>query len=147
VIALTIHPVAHSQAEQSGATHKLVTATISQPVRQPKVEEAVVVTPVAPAPQPVPNLDDHEQLMSLAGISQNDWPAVDYIVSHESSWNPDATEPTTGAHGLPQALPYSKTGCGWDDAVCQLAWANTYAYERYGGWWPAQAYWASHGNW
>jgi hypothetical protein len=141
-----LHPAAHLNTERIvQTTHKVA---ISQPVQKPKVEEAVVVTPVAPAPQPVQvNLDDHQQLMQLAGISSNDWPAVDYIVSHESSWNPDATEPTTGAHGLPQALPYGKTGCGWYDAVCQLAWADTYAKERYGGWWNAYSYWAYHHNW
>lgn len=116
---------------------------------------AVAATPVvtpAPTPSPAPSpppvdLSDHDGLMSLAGISQSDWPAVDYIVSHESSWNPDATEPTSGAHGLVQALPYSKTECGWDDAVCQLEWGQQYATERYGGWWAAQAYWAAHRNW
>lgn len=118
-------------------------------------QEQVIITPqteqkaelVAITPQPTVNLDDHEQLMSLAGISQSDWPAADYIVSHESSWNPLATEPNSGAHGLPQALPYSKTGCGWEDAVCQLQWANNYAIARYGGWWAAYSYWVNHRNW
>lgn len=85
--------------------------------------------------------------MAAAGIDPSDYGAVDYIVSHESSWNQDATEPTTGAHGLVQALPFSKTGCGWEDAVCTLAWGQQYAIARYGGWWNAQAYWAVHRNW
>lgn len=85
--------------------------------------------------------------MDEAGIPAADFGAADYIVSHESGWNADATEPNSGAHGLPQALPYSKTGCGWDDAVCQLQWANNYAAARYGGWWQAQAYWSAHHNW
>lgn len=85
--------------------------------------------------------------MAAAGIPVSDYAAVDYIVSHESGWDADATEPTTGAHGLPQALPYSKTGCGWDDAVCQLEWANSYAVARYGGWWAAYNYWVIHRNW
>lgn len=105
---------------------------------------------VKPVPKPTPKItypSTHVQLMAAAGIKTEDYGAVDYIVSHESDWNPDATEPTTLAHGLPQALPYSKTGCGWSDAVCQLRWANSYAVARYGGWWPAQAYWAVHRNW
>jgi hypothetical protein len=85
--------------------------------------------------------------MVAAGILPVDFGAVDYIITHESGWDPNATEPTTGAHGLPQALPYSKTGCGWSDALCQLHWANIYAVARYGGWWKAQAYWAIHRNW
>jgi hypothetical protein len=122
------------------------------PDTPPVVQTAVAVQaptpPVAPTPPaPTVDLSDHDALMARAGISQTDWPAVDYIVSHESSWNPDATEPTTGAHGLVQALPYSKTGCGWDDAVCQLAWGQSYAAARYGGWWAAMNYWEVHRNW
>jgi hypothetical protein len=121
----------------------------------PAIAVQAPVTPPPPAPAPVVQPEPvqvqqpstHESLMAAAGISPSDYAAVDYIVSHESSWNPNATEPTTGAHGLPQALPYSKTGCGWVDAVCQLSWANQYAISRYGGWWSAQAYWASHRNW
>lgn len=110
----------------------------------------VPIEPAAPAeplPEPQTMTLSHEELMTQAGISQNNWPAVDYIIQHESGWNPEATEPNSGAHGLPQALPYSKTGCGWSDSLCQLQWANDYAVARYGGWWEAQAYWENHRNW
>lgn len=109
-------------------------------VVQPFVQQAVI-------PQPTMTTLSHEELMTQAGISQNNWPAVDYIIQHESGWNPEATEPNSGAHGLPQALPYSKTGCGWSDSICQLHWANDYAVARYGGWGEAQAYWENHRNW
>ena len=110
----------------------------------PKPEKAVTVA--TPAPQPVSDMT-HAELMAAAGIQPEDYGAADYIITHESNWNPEATEPTTGAHGLPQALPYSKTGCGWSDELCQLRWANSYAVARYGGWWQAQAYWSTHWNW
>lgn len=82
-----------------------------------------------------------------AGIPSSDWGYVDYIISHESGWNPNATNVSSGAHGLPQALPYSKTGCGWTDAVCQLQWADRYANGRYGSWAQAYNYWLSHRYW
>lgn len=94
-----------------------------------------------------PALTAHEELMQTAGIAPSDWGYADYIISHESSWNDDATEPTTGAHGLPQALPYSKTNCGWTDAICQLTWANIYAQERYNGWDNAYYHWLAHHDW
>lgn len=109
---------------------------------------AVVVAPVVAAPvaaQPV--YTGNDLLMHEAGIPDADFGAADYIISHESGWNPDATEPTSGAHGLPQALPYSKTGCAWTDEMCQLSWANTYANARYGGWWYAYDYWVANHNW
>lgn len=126
-----------------------ITPIVPVPAVKPQAAPVTTqpVTPAATTVAPTVDLSNHDQLMSLAGISQSDWPAVDYIVSHESGWDPDATEPTTGAHGLPQALPYSKTGCGWDDAVCQLEWANQYALSRYGGWWSAYDYWITNNNW
>jgi hypothetical protein len=89
----------------------------------------------------------HADLMTAAGIAQSDWGYVNYIVTNESGWNPDATNASSGAHGLPQALPYSKTGCGWSDAVCQLKWANMYATQRYGSWYNAYIYWQNNHNW
>lgn len=134
--ALTKTAVQNVKADKP-TTHIVTSAKTVQP--QP--EQAVEI------PQPVTQPATHMELMAAAGISPEDYGAADYIISHESSWNPEATEPTSGAHGLPQALPYSKTGCGWSDSVCQLRWANSYAEARYGGWWPAQAYWSVHRNW
>jgi hypothetical protein len=123
---------------------------------QPPVEEVVKVEPApapqaenpAPTPEPVaPVLEGKDAWLNASVIASSDYGYVDYIVSHESGWNPNATEPTYGAHGLPQALPYSKTGCGWTDAVCQLNWANSYAVARYGSWASAYSYWTVHHNW
>lgn len=90
---------------------------------------------------------DKTAWLIAAGIPESDWGYVDYIISHESGWRPDATNASSGAHGLPQALPYSKTGCGWVDAVCQLQWADRYARGRYGGWAQAYNYWILHKFW
>jgi hypothetical protein len=136
------------------------TKAVSVEKNEPTVKEAVkVVAPAPPAPVPqaenppaapvavVTVLQGKDAWLSASNISASNYGYVDYIVSHESSWNPDATEPNSGAHGLPQALPYSKTGCGWSDAVCQLNWANAYAVSRYGSWASAYSYWAANHNW
>ena len=83
----------------------------------------------------------------LSGIADSDFGYVDYIISHESGWNPYARNASSGAGGLPQALPYSKTGCAWGDAVCQLKWANSYAVGRYGSWAKAYNFWVSNRYW
>lgn len=130
--------------------------TIKTAQTQPEKKKALVTdagikrkkklaTSIKPKPSVKPVT--HVELMAAAGIPSKDYGAADYIITHESNWNPEATEPTSGAHGLPQALPYSKTGCGWSDPLCQLRWANKYAVARYGGWWQAQAYWSIHRNW
>lgn len=78
--------------------------------------------------------------MQLAGIDQNDWAAVDWTVSVESSWNPYAVEPTTGACNLGQELPCGKSGCALTDEVCELRWMNSYVMARYGSWWNEVAF-------
>src|SRR5205085_2363234 len=45
--------------------------------------------------------------MALAGIAPGDYNYVDYIVSHESGWRPNATN-SSGSWGLCQATPGSK---------------------------------------
>ena len=107
----------------------------------------VSASPVPVAATPAPTYSSHSDMMAAAGIAAGDYGAVEYIVSHESGWNPDATNASSGAHGLPQALPYSKTGCGWSDAVCQLQWADGYAKGRYGSWQAAYQFWSVHHYW
>lgn len=88
--------------------------------------------------------------MALAGIAPGDYNYVDYIVSHESGWNPSAHN-ASGAYGLCQALPGSKmasAGSDWaSNPVTQLKWCNGYAKGRYGSWAAAYSHWVSHHNW
>ena len=89
-----------------------------------------------------------EEWMSAAGIAESDWGYVDYIVSRESSWNPNATNPGSGACGLVQALPCSKVGgAGGYDPVANLQWGNGYAVGRYGSWANAYAFWVNNHWW
>lgn len=88
--------------------------------------------------------------MALAGIAPGDYNYVDYIVSHESGWNPGASNPS-GAYGLCQALPGSKmatAGADWaSNPVTQLRWCNGYAVGRYGSWGGAYSHWVAYHNW
>ncbi len=88
--------------------------------------------------------------MALAGIAPGDYNYVDYIVSHESRWNPTARN-ASGAYGLCQALPGSKmasAGSDWSsNPVTQLKWCDGYARGRYGSWAGAYNHWLSSHNW
>jgi len=148
----TVHQQSHnSQEVRMGIVDKkeptVTKADVEQQAQAVNPEPAPQAENPAPTPEPVPVLQGKDAWLSASNISSSDYGYVDYIVSHESTWNPDATEPNTGAHGLPQALPYSKTGCGWSDAVCQLNWANSYALARYGSWAAAYNYWVNNHNW
>lgn len=85
--------------------------------------------------------------MAAAGISDADMGYVDYIVSRESGWNPNATNRSSGACGLVQALPCSKVPGNGYDPVDNLRWATGYATGRYGSWARAYAFWTSNHWW
>jgi uncharacterized protein YabE (DUF348 family) len=88
--------------------------------------------------------------MALAGIAPGDYNYADYIISHESGWNPNASNPS-GAYGLCQALPGSKmstAGSDWaTNPITQLKWCNGYALRSYGSWAGAYNHWVAYRNW
>lgn len=85
--------------------------------------------------------------MTAAGIAEGDWAYVDYIVSRESGWNPNATNSSSGACGLVQAYPCSKVPGNGYNPVDNLSWGNGYAVGRYGSWSAAYAFWSSNHWW
>lgn len=94
----------------------------------------------------------HTDWMAAAGISTQEYAAVDYILSHESGWNHTVwNSGGSGAYGLCQALPASKmssAGPDWEtNPITQLKWCNGYAKARYGGWWGAYNFWVANKWW
>ncbi|MFE0642285.1 transglycosylase SLT domain-containing protein [Streptomyces sp. NPDC058877] len=71
------------------------------------------------------------------------------IVEHESHWNHTATNSSSGAYGLVQALPASKmasAGADWKtNPATQIKWGLTYMNERYGSPNAAWAFWQANG--
>lgn len=83
-----------------------------------------------------------DEWLSASNIPQEYWGYVDAIVSKESGWNPNATNRSSGACGLAQALPCSKVGGkGGYDPVTALNWMNSYVNGRYRGWKGAWDFW------
>lgn len=72
------------------------------------------------------------------------------IIERESSWNIFATNPSSGAYGLGQALPGYKMasmGSAWrNSALIQIKWALSYMNGRYGSPCAAWTFWQAH-NW
>lgn len=94
---------------------------------------------------------DKTAVMAAAGISESDYAYVNYIVSRESGWRYLASNASSGAYGLCQALPGTKmasAGSDWQtNPVTQLRWCTGYATGRYGGWSGAYSFWLSHSWW
>lgn len=88
-----------------------------------------------------------QEWMAAAGIAAGDYGYVDYIVSHESGWNPAATNSGSGACGLVQALPCSKVPGNGYNPIDNLRWGNDYAVGRYGSWANAYTFWTNNSWW
>lgn len=79
-----------------------------------------------------------------AGVSEEDLEAALELIYHESGCRVDATNASSGAYGIPQALPGTKMASAGDDwqtnPVTQIRWMNQYV-NRYGGWQGAREFW------
>jgi len=76
------------------------------------------------------------QLMANTyGWGDAQFQCFDNIIMHESKWSITATNPTSGAYGIPQALPGSKmatAGADWKtNPATQITWALGYVKARY----------------
>jgi len=93
----------------------------------------------------------HEDWMAAVGISPSDYGYVNFIITHESHWNPLARNRSSGATGVCQALPGKKmasAGADWEtNPITQLRWCNGYAIGRYGSWRKAYEFWTIHKWW
>ncbi|MFE9770512.1 transglycosylase SLT domain-containing protein [Streptomyces sp. NPDC005931] len=71
------------------------------------------------------------------------------IVQHESNWDVNATNASSGAYGLVQALPASKmasAGADWrTNPATQIEWGLDYMKDRYGSPCGAWNFWQSNG--
>ncbi|MFL6139475.1 MAG: lytic transglycosylase domain-containing protein [Frankiaceae bacterium] len=70
------------------------------------------------------------------GWSETQWRCLDLLWTRESNWQVHETNASSGAYGIPQALPAGKmasAGPDWhDDAATQIRWGLGYIDDRYG---------------
>lgn len=88
------------------------------------------------------------RLMLEYGFGEDQWVYLDKLWSHESGWvECKANYAGSGAYGIPQALPGSKMGPGWqDDPEVQIRWGLGYIRGRYTNPLGAYNHWQSK-NW
>jgi len=83
------------------------------------------------------------QTLAAATWGPGQFPYLDLLWERESGWNPAATNPISGAFGIPQALPAVKmasAGLDWaTDPYTQIIWGIDYIRATYG---TPQAAWA-----
>ena len=75
-------------------------------------------------------------LFTQYGWSDNDFQCLVKLWEKESKWNPNAKNKSSGAYGIPQALPGSKMvseGADWrTNYKTQIRWGLKYIKQRYG---------------
>jgi hypothetical protein len=76
------------------------------------------------------------------GWADSEWSCLDSLWNGESGWRWNATNASSGAYGIPQALPAGKmasAGGDWhDNPATQIQWGLTYIANTYGS--PCNAY-------
>ncbi|MGW7200542.1 aggregation-promoting factor C-terminal-like domain-containing protein [Streptomyces chryseus] len=85
------------------------------------------------------------QAMARQMVPGDQFQCFSNIVNHESTWNYQAQNPSSGAYGLVQALPGSKmssAGADWQtNPATQIKWGLNYMDERYGSPCGAWSFW------
>ena len=75
-------------------------------------------------------------MLGSFGWSSGQFGCLQSLWNAESGWNPSATNPTSGAYGIPQALPGSKmasAGADWQtNPATQIKWGLGYIKQVYG---------------
>ena len=87
--------------------------------------------------------------LRASGIPESEWGYVDFIITKESTWNPNARNGQY--YGLYQTntdnlARYGCSGTLLSDPVCQLQAADKYK-SRYGSWADAYNFWRAQGWW
>jgi hypothetical protein len=114
------------------AAAEAAAAQAAQPQQQAQQSQA-------PPAAPVPSGSAQQIAMGMLGSygwSSSQFSCLVSLWNQESGWNVYATNPSSGAYGIPQALPGSKmasAGADWQtDAATQIRWGLTYIKSLYG---------------
>ena len=78
----------------------------------------------------------YDLVINSYGWSEEDFNALINLWNRESGWNPNLHNSSSGAHGIPQALPASKMASEGSDyytnGETQIRWGLKYIAQRYG---------------
>jgi hypothetical protein len=108
----------------------------TQPSPAAPVHSAAPVLPAAPPAASGSPQQIAEAMLASFGWSTSQFSCLNDLWEEESGWNVSASNPSSGAYGIPQALPGSKmasAGPDWEsDASTQIRWGLQYIQGSYG---------------
>lgn len=121
---------ARAAARQAAANRAAAQQQATQAAAQPTATPQAASVPTG-SPQQIA-----EGMLAQFGWSSDQFSCLDPLWEHESGWNPSAENPSTGAYGIPQALPGSKmasAGSDWaTNPATQIQWGLDYIQSTYG---------------
>jgi hypothetical protein len=108
----------------------------------------IVIQPII---QPVTTDTQYAKQRVCEVFGCDHWDSFYFIIQRESSWNYKAINPTSGAGGLCQALPFTKMATAGADYQTnpntQIEWCIQYAKNRYKNPNNAKQFWIVHKWW
>jgi len=106
--------------------------TISEPV----VEKVAASAPAAGVPDPGTAQAIAYAMLQSMGMGDAEYSCLVSLWDRESHWNVYASNSSSGAYGIPQALPGEKmasAGADWaTNPATQITWGLSYISSRYG---------------
>ncbi|WP_067973336.1 aggregation-promoting factor C-terminal-like domain-containing protein [Nocardiopsis trehalosi] len=131
--------------EQADGTAS-VTGTATEEKEEPE-EEDTGSDSGTPAPSGDPK-GIAQAMLADYGWGADQFDCLEPLWEKESNWNPSAENPSSGAYGIPQALPGNKmatAGSDWQtNPATQIEWGLGYIEDRYGS--PCEAWNHSQAN-
>ena len=128
---------AEAEATLQAAAQKAARAATRRP--------AGSAAPTVPSSTPVGEVKEYAASL----VAADQFGCLDALFQRESGWNPTAKNTSSGAYGIPQALPGSKmasAGADWQtNPLTQVRWGVSYVNARYGSPCGAWAHSESHG--
>lgn len=141
-----------AKATNSGALKRLSVATdaksyagsepaADQAATAPKTTTEPATKPAAPEPAPVATHSGDPKSIAMGMLSSYGWSSGQFgclnnLWTKESGWRVGATNPSSGAYGIPQSLPGRKmasAGGDWQtNPATQIRWGLGYIQARYG---------------
>ncbi|HWT40807.1 MAG TPA: G5 domain-containing protein [Dongiaceae bacterium] len=116
---------------QEASRTEIASLTTVEAVKQVEVIGTKLPTPLNPSESQALG----HTMMLAAGFGEDQWSCLYNLWNRESGWTTTAGNPSSGAYGIPQALPASKMAVYGADymtsARTQIAWGLDYIKGRY----------------
>jgi len=134
IVTFESHRAGEVEVGRTILAESQVLAPVSQIVKvgtrtAPAVPDA---PPIEPGTSRAIGLD----LMLARGFAESEFSCLDALWTRESGWRVNAANSSSGAYGIPQALPGSKmatVGADWQtNPATQITWGLNYIAGRYG---------------